>query len=146
MTRPAATTRRSVLSLLLVAVAGCEGVRALTDLQRAMATEFHQQVGINVNGGTVLTVVVPTDANAKMDAESRAELARRMAEFARAHYARGDSLERIGVVFQTVSRRGPVTVTKQDAVFAWSASELATPAPPPPPPAAVRAPAGDSGK
>ena len=125
MSRP---TSASLLVLALL-LAGCEGIRGLTELQRAMAGEFQQQVGINVNNGTVLTVIVPTNPSAKMDDEARAELARRMAEFARAHYVRGDSLQRIAVVFQTVSRTGPVTVTKQDATFSWPASELARPAP-----------------
>jgi len=111
-------------------LAGCAQLgQQLHDIQQLgaqLATEFQQPIGVNLaNGGTLtLSMPMPDSAHDKMTAESRSQVALRVARFARAHYAHPASLLRINVVWVSQSSYGVVHVSRTYAGGSWSPREL----------------------
>jgi hypothetical protein len=111
--------------LLCLVTLACVDMKAIMALAEAIQGEYHMPVNVNVNNGSHLTVTFPTDALAelKLSDEGRANFARSVARFAVSHY-QGEPLSDVRIAFQTVSNTGPITVTRTDAPFTFTASEL----------------------
>ena len=116
---------RVVGGLLCLVTFACVDMKAIMGLADALQTEYHMPVNVNVNNGSHLTVTFPKDAVAqlKLSDEGRADFARGVARFAVSHY-HGEALSDVQIAFQSVSNTGPITVTRTDAPFRFTADEL----------------------
>ena len=108
MTRAVSKTFASLaLVLILVAMAGCSttervvGTLAnINSLRGEITTAFGEpDVSVNVNNYRYLTVGLVNSKHAKVPAEEKRLIAKRVAGFAYAHYKSRDSLEKVNVTF-----------------------------------------------
>ena len=117
---------RVVGGLLCLVTLACVDMKAIMALAEAIQAEYHMPVNVNVNNGSHLTVTFPTEslAQLKLSDEGRANFARSVARFAVSHYQGEPALSDVRIAFQTVSNAGPLTVTRTDAPFTFTANEL----------------------
>jgi len=117
--------RRVIAGLLCLATLACVDMKAIMGLAEALQTEYHMPVNVNINNGNHLTVTFPSDAIAqlKLSDADRASFARGVARFAVSHY-QGEPISDVQIAFQSVSNAGPITMTRTDAPFRFTANEL----------------------
>ncbi len=81
-----------------------------------------------INGGTgELRITLADYPITKLDSTSRSDVARGIALFARAHYARMSSVSYIRVVFVSTKDRGPVRATNEVYEAGWRPEQLNSP-------------------
>ncbi len=116
---------RVVGGLLCFAMLACADLKAVMALAEALQTEYHMPVNVNINNGSHLTVTFPNDAMAqlKLADDDREKFARGVARFAVSHY-HGEAISDVQIAFQSVSSAGPITVTRSEAPFRFTADEL----------------------
>ena len=117
---------RVVGGLLCFVMLACADLKAVMALSEAIQAEYHMQPHVEIFNGSHLTLTFEKDAIAelKLSDEDRASFARKVAGFALSHYRSGTALEDVTISFQSVSSAGPITVTRTDAPFTFTASEL----------------------
>jgi len=117
---------RVVVALLALTAVACADLKSGVALSEAIQAQYHLPANVAINNGSHLTVTFPKDAVAelKLTDDARASFARSVAGFAMSHYHGGTPLSDVRIAFQSVSNTGPITVTRTDAPFTFTASEL----------------------
>ena len=110
-----------VTLLLLAASAGCGDLKSIASFAFAVNREFHLPVKVNVSNGQHMTITFENaPADHLKDSLSRGDFAYLVARFAKAHYAKADSLSDVTIAFRSVSSYGPVTITNDDTPFVFA--------------------------
>lgn len=115
------------LAVVLAAttVASCADLKDIVTLASQLQERYHVDANVKVTNGSHLYIDVQNAAAAaKLDSTGKAELARDIAAFAKAHYPRGGQLEDVSVAFSSVSHTGPITVARFGTPYSFAASEL----------------------
>ena len=110
----------------LLVVTGCGDLRDITTVAEAIQAQYHVPASIRIGSGGHLAItfqVAPTGTHGP-DSATTAEFAHGVAAFAKAHYPKAAQLEDVTVQFATVSRSGPLTVTRTAAPYVFPAGEL----------------------
>ncbi len=108
-----------------LALTACAGLKDLAALDSALQQRFGVMPQLQLNNRTHLSVTFRNDESAaKLDPAGRVELAHDVALFVRDHYPEASQLEDISVAFGTVSKTGPLTITRTDAAYRFSMAEL----------------------
>jgi hypothetical protein len=123
MSRRAHAILRLPSVALLLLLAACADLKALTSLVGAIRNEYHVPVNANVSGSR-LVLLFPQLPDAKLSPEERAEFARGVARFARAHYTGTPPLTDISVGIVQRSGAGPLTITKTSVPYHFTVAEL----------------------
>jgi hypothetical protein len=121
------------LSKVVLLAAGTAGIACgrLSDilaLQRTLVHQFHTDaISVNVNNGTVLTVLFTSSDAAMLAGPDKAAFARQVAEYVRDHYRDYAGLDRITVGFAQRRRAGPVTLGSTTESYSFTTMELGAP-------------------
>jgi hypothetical protein len=122
-------TNRIVLTLGFVLIAGCADFRQqmtdMTQLQSALATQFHHPMSVRIMNGAHLTIVMPADTGDKISEADGKAFALTVARFAYTHFGHPTTLADVSVVVVDAHQYGIVTTSRTNTVGTWSASELA---------------------
>jgi hypothetical protein len=111
--------------VLLVFVAACEGMADLMALQKALTAEYKEPVNVHLTTSGDLTITFVNAEGGSADSTRQRATARRMARFAYRSYPRRDRIRSVTIAFASVSKTGPVSVTRSQGHHTWSATELA---------------------
>ena len=120
---------RSTRLLPLLGVVGAMACADLEDISAFAAdlqAEYNLPANVNLNNGSHLAITfqnVPEE-RLKLDSAGKAAFARGVATFAKAHYNGASHLQDVTVRFATVSSTGPLTITRNDAPYSFTMSEL----------------------
>ena len=132
--------RATVLLTLGIVICGCSHASKSASAASKPTDDLHQlaaviadSTGMGVqqavmNGGTgELRITVRDYPIAKLDSTSRSDVARGVALFARAHYARMSSVSYIRVVFVSTKDRGSVRAANEVYETGWPPAQLNPP-------------------
>lgn len=119
-----ATRLLGALAFLVLASA-CEGMADLMALQKALTEEYKEPVNVNLTTAGDLTITFVNSEGGSADSTRQRTLARRMARFAYRSYPRRERIRSLTIAFSSVSKTGPLTVTRPQGHYTWSARELA---------------------
>lgn len=113
------------LAFAVLASTACLGIRDLAALQQGLSASLHRtNITVRVNEGTTLEVQFTNDAAAPLPDSARAAFARSAAEFVRDNYPSYWHLDRVDVVFTTVTGSAGVTVTQSDPPYRFATRDL----------------------
>lgn len=124
--------RRHTLVIALAAtmsvVAGCDDLKAVSQLSSDLQREYGDNVQVRVTNGTALLLTFSQDAidQMKLDSAGVEAFARRAATFAKVHYPRPDRLTYITVTSERTTRAGPVSFTRIAVPHRYAVSDLTT--------------------
>jgi hypothetical protein len=130
--------RAPVVLTLSLLIGGCShrsgsGASKRTDDLNELAAVITDSTGMVVqqaamNQGTgALIITLPDSPIARLDSVSRFDVARGIALFARAHYARMSSVSYIRVVFVSTKNLGPARATNEVYEAGWRPEQLDPP-------------------
>lgn len=125
----ASTITRIMATLALatsLAAAGCADLRGLASLSAGLRSQYGLPANVNLNNGSHLRITfqnLPPD-KVPDDSSARAQFAHDVAAFARHHYPDASRLDDISVAFATVSKTGPVTISKVDGSYDFPVKSL----------------------
>ena len=135
MTRVAPARKKRLfpvlLAAVLVALAACRAIRGmgrtmsdLLHLQSELAAAFNDP-NISVNAtNSVLTIVFVNSSLQSDSTAKRVELARRVAEYVRDHYAEYPELTRVSVGFQSRVEVGGFTAQQTSVPYTFTTEQL----------------------
>jgi hypothetical protein len=121
--------RRTVGAAIVVALAaGCGMFRDLITLQQALAREYPgESIKVTVHSDSDLAVVFQNSNYASLPDSERTAFAHGVAVFAHDHYPAASALRTIEVGFTSTKSLGPLSYTRSQSPYRFSASQLNRP-------------------
>src|SRR3954464_9755747 len=87
----------------LVTAVSCQALKDVMALSAALDGEYHLPAKVTIGAGGHLTINFQNgEPSLKLDSAGRADFARKVATFAKTHYAESSSLTDISIAFATV--------------------------------------------
>ncbi|MFL5561468.1 MAG: hypothetical protein ACJ79K_08345 [Gemmatimonadaceae bacterium] len=117
-------TRALVAAAVIALAGGCEGMKDVMAEASALSDRFHEPMNININNGSHLVITLVNAPERELDDAGREGYAREIAAFAKSHWPHPDALTDITVAYSSQSSTGPLTITRGNGSYRWTADEL----------------------
>jgi hypothetical protein len=120
------TRSRIVIVLLLVlAVFGCSRLKDIFALRSGIVKEFGtENVTVTITNGEIMTVAFVNSPFTDQSREEQGDVARRVADYVREHYADFDSLDVVYVTFGTRRSAGCASYSETGEPFRFTPYQL----------------------
>ena len=116
---------RGLAAFAVVAlVAGCEAFKDLSAVATALDGRFHEPMNVNINNGSHLVITLINAPERELDDAGREAYAQEIAAFAKSRWPHPHALDDVTVAYSSVSRTGPLTITRGNGVYRWKIDDL----------------------